>query len=140
MPYLLALFGIGFAVLHAIYRFTLGFQLFFGAWCIIALIRLRKHQAATKSKRAKKLAESYVKTGLIGMAFWLCDYHLCNHIKSFPINPQGHAWWHLFMGLNSYYGPLFMQYVRADELKWNPSVETHGLGLLPTVVVKVRKD
>lgn len=39
------------------------------------------------------------------------------------------------MALNSYYGPLFMQYIRADQLQWNPTVQRNGL-LLPTILVE----
>lgn len=38
------------------------------------------------------------------------------------------------MGLNSYYGPVFMQYIRASQLDWNPEIEEKFIGL-PTVVV-----
>lgn len=29
---------------------------------------------------------------------------------------QGHAFWHLLMGLNSYFGPAFAQFVHAEKV------------------------
>lgn len=93
MPYLLAVVGIGFAILHSIYRFTLIFQLFFCSCFFVALVRIIQLYSSTKSQRARDLLKAYMYTGIIAVCFWLCDYHLCSYITKLPFNPQGHAWY-----------------------------------------------
>lgn len=89
----LAFLGIGFAVVHAIYRFTTLFQLFFGLLATLCSVRLCMFYTEVKDPRARAVAVSYVRNCLIGVAFWMLDYHLCGHVRSLPFNPQGHAWY-----------------------------------------------
>jgi dihydroceramidase len=114
--------GVGFAIVHAIFRTTTAFQIFFASLSISCVIRMSYHYRQVKNPQAKAIAVAYVRNSLIGLACWLCDYHLCRHIDQFPLNPQGHAWWHLFMGLACYHGPAFMLYVRQEELSKKPSI------------------
>ncbi|GLD96533.1 hypothetical protein PINS_up017566 [Pythium insidiosum] len=131
---LLTLTGVGFAIVHAIYRFTTLFQVFFGFLASLCCIRLCFHYAQVKDPRARAIARCYVRNSLIGFSMWMMDYHLCHYVVRLPINPQGHAWWHLFMGVASYHGPLFMQYVRLEQLKQKPEIVDNALGL-ETIVV-----
>uniref|UniRef100_M4BLT0 Alkaline phytoceramidase n=1 Tax=Hyaloperonospora arabidopsidis (strain Emoy2) TaxID=559515 RepID=M4BLT0_HYAAE len=95
--------GILFTLVHAIYRFTTVFQLFFGVLAILACARLCLHYTEVTDPRARAVARSYIVSSLIGSTFWLLDYHYCHTIHGLPINPQGHAWWHIFMGISSYH-------------------------------------
>lgn len=92
IPFLVSV-GVTFAVIHAIYRFTTLFQLFFGVLASACCIRLCLFYSQVRDPRARAVAKSYVRNSLIGFAFWMADYHLCSRIKNFPINPQGHAWY-----------------------------------------------
>ncbi|DBA02191.1 TPA: hypothetical protein N0F65_004826 [Lagenidium giganteum] len=130
----LAASGIGFAVLHAIYRFTTAFQVFFGTLALLCCARLCLHYRDVKDPRARAVARSYVRNSLIGTAFWMLDYHYCHNIMQLPVNPQGHAWWHLFMGISSYHGPVFMQYVRMEQLQRKIEVRESMLGIRTIVV------
>nr|GEV51921.1 alkaline ceramidase-like [Tanacetum cinerariifolium] len=53
-------------------------------------------------------------------------------ISRFPVNPQGHALWHVFMGFNSYFANTFLMFCRAKQREWNPKV-VHFMGILPYV-------
>lgn len=37
--------------------------------------------------------------------------------------------WHFFMGVSTYHGPVFMQYVRMEELQRKAEVQPTGFGL-----------
>lgn len=88
----LALLGAAFAVVHAIYRFTTVFQLAFGTLASLCAVRLYLHYTRVKNPRARAVAMSYVRNSLIGVVFWMLDYHYCQSIQKLPVNPQGHAW------------------------------------------------
>ncbi|RLN02108.1 hypothetical protein BBI17_002219 [Phytophthora kernoviae] len=126
--------GAIFTVVHAIYRFTTMFQLFFGLLAVLTCARLCMHYMEVKDPCARAVARSYVSLSLIGFAFWMMDYHLCHTMRSLPVNPQGHAWWHIFMGISSYYGPIFMQYVRMEQLKKKVRIHETCLGITTIVV------
>jgi dihydroceramidase len=85
--------GAVFTVVHAIYRFTTVFQLFFGVLAVLTCVRLCMHYAEVKDERARAVARSYVTSALIGFGFWLMDYHYCHTLRGLPVNPQGHAWY-----------------------------------------------
>jgi len=34
----------------------------------------------------------------LGFGLWLIDMHACSFVQNLPINPQLHAWWHIFTG------------------------------------------
>jgi dihydroceramidase len=131
--------GVGFAVIHAIYRFTTLFQLFFGTLASLCAIRLCIHYTHVTDARAKDVARSYVRNSLMGFALWMVDYHLCQYVSQWPVNPQGHAWWHIFMGISSYHGPVFMQYVRCEQLQQKPRVLDSGFGV-DTISIQIHDD
>ncbi|RLN61824.1 hypothetical protein BBJ28_00022894 [Nothophytophthora sp. Chile5] len=139
--------GVVFTVVHAIYRFTTMFQLFFGVLAVLCCGRLSGHYATVKDPRARAVARSYVTTSLIGFAFWLIDYHYCHTMRGLPVNPQAAVAdgtvvdelvacrWHVFMGIATYHGPIFMQYVRMEQL--NKKVHIHNTWMgIETIVVE----
>ncbi|TMW57006.1 hypothetical protein Poli38472_002931 [Pythium oligandrum] len=134
----LTLLGVGFAVVHAIYRFTTLFQLLIAAMAISCSCRLYYHYQRVRDPRARAVAVSHVRSSLIALACWLVDFHLCYYVRKLPVNPQGHAWWHIFIGISSYHGPLFMQYVRLEELQRRPKVVAALMGI-ETIVVEQKK-
>jgi dihydroceramidase len=133
IPTLIGL-GIAFAVAHAYFRSNIMFQVIFGTLATLNSVRLCMHYNQTKDPRARAVARCYVRNSLIGFTLWLTDLNMCHHIEQLPVNPQGHAWWHLFMGIASYYGPLFMQYIRYEQLQRNPKVVSSAFGL-DTIVI-----
>lgn len=92
----LTFLGVTFAVVHAIFRFTTMFQFAFGTLACLCALRLGFYYAHVKDPRAKAVAISYVRSSLIGFAFWMVDYHYCHHMRELPVNPQGHAWYDIF--------------------------------------------
>ncbi|KAI9993466.1 hypothetical protein PInf_015549 [Phytophthora infestans] len=68
------------------------------------------------------------------------DYHYCHIVRELPINPQGHAWWHMFMGISTYHGPIFMQYVRMEQLKKKVRIHDTCIGIQTIVVENIGPD
>ncbi len=129
-----------FAVVHFQYRFTVAFQLHFMGWVLLCAAQLYRYYSACDEESARVLARIYLQSLLIGFACWVFDYHLCEWVLSATINPHGHAWWHLFMGMNAYIGPVFVQYVRARQLGWQPEVH-YRFACIPYIsVMKNRKN
>jgi len=128
IPALVAM-GIIFAVAHAIVHSNIMFQVIFGSLATLNSVRLCMHYNQTKDPRARSVARSYVRNSLIGFSLWITDLNMCHHIEQLPINPQGHAWWHLFMGIASYHGPVFMQYIRYEQLNKHPKIVRTAFGL-----------
>ncbi|TMW57008.1 hypothetical protein Poli38472_002933 [Pythium oligandrum] len=135
----LTIFGGGFALLHSIYHFTLVFQLFFGILAWLCLFRLCGHYAQVKDPRAKAVARSFLRNTLLGFGFWMLDYHYCSQLKLLPFNPQGHAWWHILVGIGSYHGPVFMQYVRMEQQQKKAEIVDVMYGI-HTIVVHTDED
>lgn len=131
---LFTIIGIGFATLHFMYQLTLTFQFFFGVLASLCLFRLVGHYASVKDPRARGVALSSMRTTVCGFGLWLLDYHYCSHMSALPINPQGHAWWHILMGVGTYYGPVFMQFVRAEQQQRKAEIVPTGFGLVSIVV------
>lgn len=42
--------------------------------------------------------------------------------------------WHIFMGISSYHGPVFMQYVRMEQLKQKGEVVDACFGIQSIVI------
>jgi len=122
LPLALFLYGAIFSLLHWIFRFVTFFQAHFMTMIFLGFFRLSSHYRRCTDQSARNMVRLYVLTLVVACAFWLMDFHLCSHMQSLFINPQGHAIWHIFMGLNSYIGPAFAQYVRAQELGLDPIV------------------
>ncbi|CAH0475029.1 unnamed protein product [Peronospora belbahrii] len=95
--------GVMFTAVHAIYRFTTVFQLFFGILASLACARLCMYYTEVTDPPCKSSSE-------------------------------GHAWWHIFMGISSYYGPIFMQYVRMEQLKKKAYIQDTCVGFQTIVV------
>jgi dihydroceramidase len=115
MPTFVFLYGAFFAIFHAIVRFGIGFKVHYGILCILCIPRMYKYYIYTQDASAKWLAKLYLATLVLGSLCWLCDRFFCKEISSWPINPQGHAMWHVFMGFNSYFANTFLMFCRAQQ-------------------------
>lgn len=127
MPTFLALYGTAFAVIHARFRFVTLFQLHYVLLCLLCAPRWLRYYRELRDPAARQLAHWYGHTLALGTACWLADRHLCDRMQALPVNPQGHAWWHVFMSLNSYLGIAFLQFCRAEQLDWRPEVRYYLL-------------
>ncbi|KAI4364309.1 hypothetical protein MLD38_020419 [Melastoma candidum] len=140
MPMFLFIYGAGFAVLHSLVRFGVGFKFHYAILCLLCIPRMYKYYIYTEEKSAKRLANLYVATIVLASSCWLFDKLLCRKVSLWSINPQGHALWHVLMGtptrfltgFNSYFANTFLMFCRAKQLGWNPKVVLFA-GVLPYV-------
>ncbi|KAK8464740.1 hypothetical protein PHAVU_010G071057 [Phaseolus vulgaris] len=138
MPIFLVLYGVIFAIVHSVVRFGIGFKLHYVILCLLCSPRMYKYYIYSDCVSAKSLGKLYVVTFLLGGLCWLCDHVFCNQISRWPINPQGHALWHLFMGFNSYFANTFLMFCRAQQLACSPKV-VRLMGVLPYVKIEKPK-
>nr|CAD1820545.1 unnamed protein product [Ananas comosus var. bracteatus] len=138
MPTFLFLYGLIFAILHSFFRIGVGFKVHYVGLCLLCVPRMYKYYIQTRDVAAKKLAKLFVATITLGTLCWFSDRFFCAKISSWYVNPQGHAWWHVLMGLNSYFANAFLMFCRAQQLGWNPKV-AHFLGFLPYVKIQKPK-
>lgn len=138
MPTFIFLYGAIFAIFHSIFRFELGFKLHYAALCLLCIPRMYKYYIYTNDHAAKWVAKLYLLTLVLGSLCGLLDRAFCKQVSSWPVNPQGHALWHVFMGFNSYYANTFLMFCRAQQWGWNPKV-AHMMGILPYVKIQKQK-
>ncbi|KAI4310767.1 hypothetical protein MLD38_035718 [Melastoma candidum] len=138
MPTFLFIYGAGFAVLHSLVRFGIGFKVHYAILCLLCIPRMYKYYIYTEETSAKRVAKLYVATLFLATACWLFDKLFCKKVSEWYFNPQGHALWHVLMGFNSYFANTFLMFCRAKQLGWNPKV-AHLMGVLPYVKVQKPK-
>ncbi|KAK6932810.1 Alkaline ceramidase [Dillenia turbinata] len=138
MPTFLFLYGAIFAVFHSQVRFGIGFKVHYAILCLLCIPRMYKYYIHTYDASAKWLAKWYVATLFLGTLCWLCDRLFCKEISDWPINPQGHALWHVFMGFNSYFANTFLMFCRAQQRGWAPKVVPF-LRVFPYVKIEKQK-
>lgn len=137
MPTFLVLYGAAFAVVHFFVRFQVVFKLHYIGLCLLCIPRMYKYYIQTKDQAAKRLAKLWVLTIFLATVCWLVDRVFCKKLSLWYINPQGHAWWHMLMGFNSYFANTFLMFCRAQQRGWEPRI-IHLFGLLP--YVKIQKS
>ena len=137
MPTFLVLYGAAFAVVHFFVRFQVVFKLHYIGLCLLCIPRMYKYYIQTKDLAAKRLAKLWVLTIFLATVCWLVDRIFCKKLSQWYINPQGHAWWHVLMGFNSYFANTFLMFCRAQQRGWEPRI-IHLFGLLP--YVKIQKS
>ncbi|CAF2149165.1 unnamed protein product, partial [Brassica rapa subsp. trilocularis] len=138
MPTFLFLYGAAFAAVHAYLRFGIAFKVHYVILCLLCIPRMYKYYIHTEDAAAKRIAKWYVATILVGSVCWFCDRVFCKRISQWPVNPQGHALWHVCMGFNSYFANTFLMFCRAQQRGWNPKVK-YFLGVLPYVKIEKPK-
>lgn len=139
MPTFLFLYGAAFAVVHALFRFGIAFKVHYMILCLLCIPRMYKYYIHTQDFYAKRLAKLYVASIFFGTLCWLFDRLMCQKISGWPFNPQGHAFWHVLMGFNSYFANTFLMFCRAHQLGWNPKV-VHFMGFFPYVKIQKPKS
>lgn len=139
MPTFLFLYGVIFALVHSKIRFSMGFKVHYAILCLLCIPRMYKYYIYTQDVAAKQVAKLYAATLLSSTLCWLLDRLLCEEISGWPINPQGHALWHVLMGFNSYFANTFLMYCRAQQRGWAPKI-VRFLGLLPYVKIEKPKS
>lgn len=138
MPTFLFLYGAAFAVVHSLVRFRIGFKVHYIGLCLLGVPRMYKYYIHTKDVAARRLAHLYVATICLGSLCWLFDRFFCKKMSHWYVNPQGHAWWHVLMGFNSYFANTFLMYCRAQQLGWEPRV-IRIFGFFPYVKISKPK-
>jgi dihydroceramidase len=130
-----AMFCAVFAVVHYVYRFTIGFQLLFAAMLTASFPVYVSHLKRCSSPAVLRLGRTYYVVSIaVALALWLCDQHFCVHLHTLPFgvhNPQWHAWWHGLMGVHTYIGPTFIAYQRLEYLGRRPKIRYAFWGLVP---------
>ncbi|KAG0501594.1 hypothetical protein HPP92_001666 [Vanilla planifolia] len=139
MPTFLFLYAAGFAITHYLLRLDIFFKVQYILLCLLCFPRMYKYYIQTKDARAKRIAKLYVATLFLGGLCWLVDRIFCKKLSTWFINPQGHAWWHVLMGFNSYFANTFLMFCRAQQLEWNPQV-FYLFGLFPYVRIEKTKS
>lgn len=139
MPTFLFLYGAVFAVVHSVVHFGIGFKLHYVILCLLCIPRMYKYYIHAQDAAAKRLAKMYVASILLGSLCWLGDRLFCEEVSGWPVNPQGHALWHVFMGFNSYFANTFLMFCRAQQRGWAPKV-VYLKGILPYVKIEKPKS
>lgn len=139
MPIFLFLYGGAFAIFHSVFRFGIGFKVNYVILCLLCIPRMYKYYIYTDDKAAKRIAKLYAATLVLASMCWLVDRFFCKEIANWPINPQGHALWHGFMGFNSYFANTFLMFCRAQQRGWSPKV-AYFMGILPYVKIQKPKS
>jgi dihydroceramidase len=134
MPTLLVPYGAIFSVLHNHYQFVTGFQLHYMLLALLCAPRIYRYYTVTTNMQARRLAHQYLFCFFSTITCWYVDQILCNRQSTLPIEPEGHAIFHILNGLNSYFGNMFLQYCRAQQLGMNPHIK-YIAGMLPYVKV-----
>ncbi|XP_044478735.1 alkaline ceramidase-like [Mangifera indica] len=138
MPTFLFLYGAAFAIIHALFRFGIGFKVHYIILCLLCIPRMYKYYIHTADVSAKRLAKLYVGTIILGSLCWLFDRLFCEKVSTWYLNPQGHALWHIIMSFNSYFANTFLMFCRAQQRGWNPKV-VHLMGCFPYVKIEKPK-
>ena len=138
MPTFIFIYGAAFGVLHHLFGFNTGFKVHYMLLCLLCIPRMYKYYIHTSDVNAKRLAKWYLVTLVLGSICWFVDREFCKKFSSWDFNPQGHAFWHIFMGFNSYLANTFLMFCRAQQLGWDPKV-AHFMGFLPYAKIQKSK-
>eukprot|EP00752_Nemacystus_decipiens_P008959 g7998.t1 len=136
IPVLLVVYGTGFALLHNSYRWTTFFQVHFAVGAMMNLARCIYVSREKGVGPARGLLKRAMIATVVAGFCWMTDFHFCGHFQTGDVpNPEGHAWWHLFIAYAILQTTSFLIYRRCAQLGI-PVVITKGpLGIWPTVRV-----
>lgn len=131
---LLLIYAVVFSAAHIAYKTTTAFQVHFAG--LLALLLLRVHQrfrTTDVGEQGRTVIKLFVSSGLLAFACWLADYHGCAWFSN-PVNwpfqfmPNGHVFWHLFMGYCAYCSVVMLKVLEASE-KAKPIEIRYRLGI-----------
>jgi dihydroceramidase len=124
-----------FAVLHYVFSFVVFFQSLIGLQVIVGVAMVLGEYKRCSDPGARRLVHGYLLTWLVAFPVWLIDQHLCAQMYKLPHglpNPQLHAWWHVFMSVNCYIGPVFCIF-RRQQMRGLEARVCYTFGVLPHV-------
>jgi len=128
----LAIFGTlwGIAAPWTHYYAPLAFQSLFVGLLGYSMINAHAYWKKCVNPTAKKMYIVYNMSLVAGALIWLCDTHLCNSLHQLfgdywwhPYVGSFHGYWHCFMSLNVYLGPVFAAVIRAQMLDVPSSIQ-----------------
>jgi len=128
----LAIFGIvwGIAAPWVHFYAPLAFQSLFIGLLGYSLINAHSYWKICKNPTAKAMYIVYNLSLVAGALIWLSDTHMCNKLHELfgsywwhPYVGSFHGYWHCFMSLNVYLGPVFAAVVRAQMLDVPSSIK-----------------
>jgi hypothetical protein len=67
--------------------------------------------------KLRRMAQLYLFYLLVAFFFWVVDQQACPTLNNLPgniPNPQLHAWWHVFAGVNTHFGIQFSMTLRQS--------------------------
>lgn len=127
MPVFLAIYGVVFAALHNHYRWTTGFQVHFISWVVMNLGRCVYVSRDKAMEPATFLLRRAIVASSMGTICWMVDFHFCGQLQSGVIpNPEGHAWWHIFVAYAIFQCTSFSTYRRCVHLERPVSIRLKG--------------
>ena len=129
----LILYTVVFSALHIHYKTTTAFQVHFGLLLAFLLGRVyHRFRDTNIGSQGRRIIKLYVGSGLLAFGCWLADYHGCQWISEYwPLPkwmPNGHVWWHVFMGYSAYCGLAMLHVLEAGE-KLKPIKINYKLGI-----------
>ena len=109
---------------HGHWQFML-FHVSFGTAQIYSTFQTVMLYRSLKAREGSTTAVKIFERGLVyyfsAFVCWLIDMLACEYVNPhyasslFPVNPQFHAWWHIFISLGVYNIALFMLYIRMKS-------------------------
>jgi dihydroceramidase len=115
-PLLLFVYAIAFSTMHLKYNTTTIFQVHYVSLLAVVLGTMyNRFKNVEIGSSAKHIIKLFSISGLCGGACWLIDYLGCAWVSKLPINPQGHMFWHLFMGYAAYCSVTMLKILEAAQ-------------------------
>jgi dihydroceramidase len=116
VPTALVVYAVVFSVLHFKLKTTTAFQVHFGVLLGAVLLRMySRFRRVDIGEAGYAVTTQFFTTGLTAFVCWLLDYHGCNFMGRLPINPQGHMWWHIFMGYAAFCSVVMLRVLESAE-------------------------
>lgn len=123
VAFLLVAYAILFSAGHIVYKTTTAFQVHWGALLAFLLAQVwHRFRDTSIGQQGRRILQLYVGSGLTAFGFWLADYKGCAWLtevwgnSSLRWMPNGHVWWHLFMGYSAYCGILMLRVLESGAM------------------------
>jgi len=132
--------GVHALIVTALVAFTSGkFQFFvfhasFGSLEFVSLGLVARMARRETDPTARRLYVGGFSSYVIALVCWASDIHFCEALRLrniIPVNPQLHAWWHVFVSCGLYTLTVAGQHARLRVL----AAESKGRELVPTIEV-----
>ena len=94
--------GLAFAFIHNSMRGVAAFQVYFGVMIAVGVLCQTRIYYKERCPNARHLVHCYLGLAALALVCWELDFHFCASLGMF----QGHALWHIFIGMSAFYGLL----------------------------------